>query len=132
LFPIKQSKVSAVLAGQLKWNVGEIMVNEIRSGKLQERIARFKRDNIHVIAADSVSHDDLLKLVDEVRSKDDKVLWVGSAGLAEALANRLAVAKGRSSARLSRGETKPPPALVVAGSVSHVTAEQVRQLMHSG
>ncbi|PCK20066.1 type iii effector hrp-dependent outer protein [Bacillus pumilus] len=71
---------------------------------------------------DAETNNDLTQIVELFMKMDQRVLWVGSAGLASALSAY--VAKNRSASRSKKHE----PVLIVSGSASKKTNEQFAYL----
>lgn len=131
-FPITKSKVSDIIRKQTLMSVGEVEIKDIRDGMIRSRIDTCLREGVRVVAMDSASDTDLENIVSQIQKNGVRVLWVGSAGLAEALAKRYVSCS--VPIRKLKFETvrKADPVLVVAGSVSAVTLKQVEQLRLSG
>lgn len=75
------------------------------------------------VSFDSVCAEDLAAVADEILALNSRILWAGSAGLASALARRLAAGNPLPEAELRHG-----PVLFCIGSDHPVTLEQQRHL----
>lgn len=109
--PVATSDVQKLLEESLGVQVRLKRLEEIREnlkGSLLEDLGKWD-----VFAFDAETEEDLLKIAEAVLYLEKKVLWVGSAGLAEALMACLEKRKREDGV------------LVVAGSVSQVTRRQV-------
>jgi uncharacterized protein YgbK (DUF1537 family) len=81
---------------------------------------------------DAASQDDLDAIVSEAMARGGRPLWAGSAGLAEALAKRLASARGVdvAAARLAPQPRRATgPVMLFIGSTHAVTQEQRARLL---
>lgn len=107
--PVRVDNVKTLLEEELKEKVRHISLKELR------------RDNIdlssRILTFDAVSNEDLVAIVQKVLMLNKKVLWVGSAGLADAMLQVLYPIY---------------PVLSVVGSVSNVSREQVNYLISKG
>ncbi|MCM3760536.1 four-carbon acid sugar kinase family protein [Alkalihalobacillus oceani] len=120
-FPMTESFIPNLLAGQTKRSVGFIGVKTLRRGKLAEEVNALLARGIEVIVFDSAIDADLKTVTDFLKTQE-KVLWVGSAGLAQAFTNEQA--QKQASTTVEQAENTPPT-LTVAGSVSTVTRKQI-------
>ncbi len=109
--PVTTADVKKILEEGLKVPVKHKVLEEI-SRDLRKDIEKEMRE-YDVFSFDAKTDDDLIKIATSVLDLGKKTLWVGSAGLAEALI-----------ASLEKKEKKNP-VLVIAGSVSQVTRRQV-------
>lgn len=75
------------------------------------------------VLCDATNHDDLLRIVNAVRTLGKQVLWIGSGGLAHALASQLPPLKPESTFQPRTGH-----AVFFIGSPHPVTRAQVDQL----
>ncbi len=88
------------------------------------------QEGFKVRFADAATQSDLESLVDSlIRLEPQRVLWVGSAGLAKALADRLATSRGLGDPpRPRRLTTSQGRTLVLFGSMNPVAIAQVDSL----
>jgi uncharacterized protein YgbK (DUF1537 family) len=111
----------------------------VRKGTLRETLATLRDAGVRVAAIDAETDDDLRAIATAGRGLPD-VLWVGSAGLAAALAAPFRSGEGTSEPlplpELSRTAARPDAGatriLVVAGSASPQTARQIAELVSAG
>lgn len=127
--PVHESHIPSLLRKQVKHQVGQIELKTIFKGtdKVAEALREQMNQGSKIMICDAFSNDDLTVIIQAVRQLDKKVLWVGSAGLANGLAGYIA---GEQSA-VSDAKGSPSPVLIVAGSVSAVTRKQIKQLQSS-
>jgi len=109
--PVKTSEVKKLLEDCLSIPVRLKTLEEINKN-LVESISQ-DIGTWDVFAFDAVTEEDLVKTAKAILSLEKKVLWVGSAGLAEALMMCLEKKKSKKGI------------LTVAGSVSQVTRKQI-------
>ncbi|SFK95488.1 Uncharacterized conserved protein YgbK, DUF1537 family [Paenibacillus sp. 1_12] len=137
-FPITNSKISDIIGAQSSLPIGEIEIRSIRSGRLAMEVRTLQQQGTRVIVADSATASDLQIIAGQFAG--ERVLWIGSAGLAEALANhypKLGFHRLESNDDGTNGQEQlvspiMAPVLVVAGSVSQVTRQQVDTLKQNG
>ncbi|MCM3714516.1 four-carbon acid sugar kinase family protein [Halalkalibacter oceani] len=120
-FPMTESFIPDLLAGQTKRSVGLIGVKTLRRGKLAEEVDALLARGVEVIVFDSAIDADLKTVTDFLKTQE-KVLWVGSAGLAQAFTSEQAQ---KLTSDAEEQVEKPLPTLTVAGSVSTVTRKQI-------
>lgn len=109
--PVGTSSLPETLKGASSLAVRHVSLVEIRSGEIPEILNAEGGKGVYTFDADS--DEDLRLIVNGLCSvlPPEEILWVGSAGLAEALTAR------------------PRPVLLVAGSMSPKTALQARTLL---
>lgn len=130
--PVKASTLSEVLSQKRTVDVVSVGLHEIRSD-LRSRL-RSLSAKTRFFAFDAEQTDDLLTIVDAVMYLGKRTLWVGSAGLAEAI--MLKTTKTPQEAKQSPFEKgaaagTSKTVLFVIGSVSTVTRRQLRRLLET-
>ncbi len=110
--PVKSSYIPSYFEDVFKEKYKHITIDELRSDKASDMIERYE-----VLSFDIENDNDLKTLVNCVLRTDKKVIWVGSAGLAEHLAYTTIV-----------GRTRGKPVLVAIGTLNNVTRIQVSEL----
>lgn len=115
--PIGESRLTALLKRQTEREVRSIGRNEWTGGsdRLAERLRECAEQNIPYLLFDSETEEDLQRIAELVDRIGYKVLWAGSAGLANALADLYFRA---DAAPDPCPETAPGPVLLAVGSVS--------------
>ncbi len=131
--PISESHLPTMLKMQLGENlehiVGVIDLKTVLDGagpilkKLNELIADGKK----IIVVDSTSVTDIKQIVLAIQKSDYKILPVGNASGAKVLSNECFPPEAES---IKSGEIKIPklPKLIVSGSATHITANQIETL----
>ncbi|ADL07425.1 four-carbon acid sugar kinase family protein [Thermosediminibacter oceani] len=109
--PVTTADVKKILVEGLGVPVKHKVLEEI-NGDLKENMEK-ELGEYDVFSFDAKTDDDLIKIATVVLNLGRKTLWVGSAGLAEALMASLEKKEGKK------------PVLIIAGSVSQVTRRQV-------
>jgi len=128
--PVQESDVCRLLRHQSRHSIGWIGLREVASGgeSLQRGIERERRKGNRIIVFDAASRQDLANIADVAFRTEKKPLFVGSAGLAREVARKLA-SSASGSPRPPKRETRPlGHILVVSGSASRVTHQQIRHL----
>ena len=119
--PVREAHLPALLAADGLDEVGHVRAGDATG--LAEAM-----DRARCVVADAETDAHLEAVVRAVPDRSD-VLWVGSAGLARALA---AVHPGPGLAVEDQPDETEPRVLVVAGSANDVAREQVQRLVGSG
>ncbi|WP_167577809.1 four-carbon acid sugar kinase family protein [Ammoniphilus sp. YIM 78166] len=121
--PVKESYLPDLLSKQSHQSVGHVEIKEIRKGEssLMARILSKVEKGNRILTFDCASELDLNGIADAVCASGLRVLWVGSAGLAQSLSGKMGLKRTEPfMIRERAGKT-----LVVAGSVCSITREQV-------
>ncbi|NWG20586.1 MAG: four-carbon acid sugar kinase family protein [Chloroflexi bacterium] len=118
----------SLLAEQSRSAVAALSLDDVRAGTLHlaARIAGSRRTS-RILVLDALTDDDLAAICDAADLAAPDALLCGSAGLASALAQRLAAAL---PARRAHAMINPSdgPALLVIGSGSHAAQRQIATL----
>jgi 3-dehydrotetronate 4-kinase len=117
LTPMTDSDLVRVLGRQTSRRVELLELADVRAGRAAERVEELRGAGAAYVVADAVDDDDLRALAAAAR---DVPLLVGGAGLAIGLA-----AGSQAQPAVARGAG---PAVVLAGSCSQATREQVRRM----
>lgn len=120
--PVRESNIITLLAGQTSKIIGHLGIKTMLGDQavIAREIAALRDRGVSIIVADIWLDEQFTPLAQAAAQVDSHVLWVGSAGLAEALPALLDIQPQQAVEEL--------PALVVAGSVSSVTRRQVERL----
>jgi uncharacterized protein YgbK (DUF1537 family) len=114
--PVKSSYIPDYFSNTFGDYYHHAPLNEVRSGEILKLL-----DNYKVLSFDVENDSDLKMIVEKItRSSKHKIVWVGSAGLAEYVAYMIVV-KGRSG----------KPILVGVGSLNEVTRNQIKYLLQT-
>lgn len=108
--PVKEDNINSIIKNNFDEEVVHIYLNEIRKNSIN-----LSRGRIYTF--DAETNDDLVKIVKESIKSNKKVLWVGSAGLAN---------------NLLKVNIPVKPAIAVVGSVSDISKRQVYNAIKSG
>jgi uncharacterized protein YgbK (DUF1537 family) len=120
--PVREAHIPTLLAGQSRRKSGLVELEALRSGMAPEAVAALKAAGTDLIVFDAEAEADLERIAAEMAGSPYRILWVGSAGLADCLPGPL---------HLTAGAAQPPsvtagghPVLLVAGSISRITRVQ--------
>ncbi len=121
----------APLFEQAGLRAATINLDTVRHGGPDDYLSAVRANHARVVVCDATSRTDLAAIVQAGTALTVPVVWVGSGGLARALASAGAVC------RRARRHTLPVPArrgpvMIVCGSVSDVAREQVARAVASG
>lgn len=129
--PVKHSHIPTLFQSQGSLPTASIPLEEVRRATLREKISTLAQEGRRILIFDAEVEEDLQRIVREALASGRKSLWVGSAGLAEALSEqyltiRTSKAQGSftSPAFQSSLSPVPKPALVILGSMSEVSTQQ--------
>ncbi|AFJ48297.1 D-threonate kinase [Shimwellia blattae] len=112
--PIVSSRIKTLISQQTRTGVQELDLATLRSPALPERLKAAGRSGPCILVVDAESDADLALLARHATALTVPYLLVGAAGLANTLDPRLFMAP-----------RQPLPVLVVAGSMSEATREQI-------
>jgi uncharacterized protein YgbK (DUF1537 family) len=126
--PVLTSHIGELLMTRSRRKVEYIDKDLLLGGvsKVSEKLCSLKEEGIQYIVCDAETDSDLQVIVDGVIQSRIKAVWVGSAGLAVAIRNSLhLIAKFKVEEII---QPQGGPVLIVAGSLSKTTNEQITQL----
>jgi len=128
--PVQEFHVYKLLERQSRSSVGWIDLTHVATSceRLQKAVEGELRKGTQIIVFDAVSRQDLTNVAEVGFSLEIKPLFVGSAGLAEEVAKKIAPSKIGSSQFLQRPIKPFKHILTVSGSVSSITHQQLRQV----
>lgn len=114
--PVEESHIPTLVRAQSKYKVSHIDISTVSKGfkALQKEITKHQNRGSRITVVDAMSQGDLKVIAKTVSTLNQPLLVCGSAGLAEELPEAL---------NLTRSEGKM--VVVIAGSVSAVTAQQI-------
>jgi uncharacterized protein YgbK (DUF1537 family) len=135
--PVKLSHIPTLFQSQGSLPTASIPLEQVRRATLREKISTLAQVGRRILIFDAEVEEDLQRIVGEALASGRKSLWVGSAGLAEALSEqyltiRTSRAQGSftSPAFQSSLSPVPRPALVILGSMSEVSTQQGEVFAH--
>jgi D-threonate/D-erythronate kinase len=127
--PVKESNLVKLFTAQSKRKVGLIPLDILRSGNKQvlSQIKSLLQDQTEIIVFDAVTEDDMKQIAEIIAASDYRILWAGSAGLADYLPKALSfpVRNNNAPASAHTLSVTHKPVFLVAGSISEVTRGQV-------
>jgi uncharacterized protein YgbK (DUF1537 family) len=132
--PVPEAEISKLLAAQSKRRAVSIPLQTVRDGlmAMDVRIVEALEQGVELIVIDAQTDEDMQQIAGLVPMYESRFLWAGSAGLAEYLplgagessSTAAAAAVGRSWGE----DSSRHPVMLVAGSISKVTREQVAKV----
>jgi len=130
--PVKESYVKTLLEKQSRCRIGNIDLIQVASGGevLKKAIDEACQQGIQILIFDAVQRRDLAHIAEAAFQRDETPLFIGSAGLAEEVANKLAP-KGKPSRSLERILKPIKHIIIVSGSASVVSHEQLKRTEQS-
>lgn len=123
--PVTESSLPELLRQQTSLAVGHIGIAELLGGedRIAEAIRRHLRSGCRIVSCDAWLKEHFLLAAWAVQAVSNRIVWTGSAGLAECLPELFGWKKEYVNGL---------PVLAVAGSVSSVTRGQVQALLTDG
>lgn len=128
--PVKESYIPDILSEQVKnkkFAVLDFLTVRKGVGAVAKKLNEFIEAGINWIICDTVEDKNFIAIMDAVRNFE-QILWVGSAGLADYI-TYFYKWKGQDSLIKT---AKTGSALICAGSVSHVTQNQIQMALDYG
>jgi len=121
--PITESSIVKMIKTEIDEDVGLLTKKDFQDRTtFKSKITLFKRNKIKYIVCDSEKQKDLQKLAHYISSLHAKVIWAGSAGLAQELPNVYKSCKKRKGVlQITANRT-----LTVCGSLSDISKKQVK------
>ena len=115
--PVRQSHIPTLIQDQSEKKVSLIDIATISLGmeRVKREVVRQLKEGNQIIVVDAISQRDLKTIAQTIASLDQPVLVCGSGGLAEELPDAFGLVEDREEF-----------VVVIAGSVSEVTAQQIR------
>lgn len=124
--PVTESNICKLLSSQSRRQATLIPLETLWMGSeaVLEQIHIHRNNGSEMFVFDSVTDDDLSRIADIMVNAHHRVLWVGSAGLADVLPGRLGIP---FQTQMSKNimDKFDKPTLLVAGSLSQVTRQQL-------
>ena len=130
--PITDSFLPGLLQKQSKYQVGFVDLEVLRRGNIREVVTQMVQEGKRIIVFDGVKDADLKAITKTYFQTDEKILWVGSAGLAHSLANQMVKKEEFLENYQQHSGMNEKAILVVAGSLSSHTREQIAFLKRQG
>jgi uncharacterized protein YgbK (DUF1537 family) len=124
--PVREADLIKLISSQSRRKVGHIELALLRQGNtaVAKRLGELLSDNVELVIFDVRLETDLRRIILSVASSNYRSLWVGSTGLAGHISRILKV-RPEKPFRWQIPENILKPTLVVAGSASEVTREQL-------
>jgi uncharacterized protein YgbK (DUF1537 family) len=115
--PVKQSHIPTLIRSQSGKKVSLVDIATVSLGeeRVKREVVRQLKEGNQIIIIDAISQRDLKTIAQTIASLDQPIIVCGSGGLAEELPDALGL-----------GEDRKECVVVIAGSVSEVTAQQIR------
>lgn len=128
--PVTESHLPTLIERQSRRGIAHVDIGRIRKNQVFESLKDFIDKNQRIIVFDSFIQSDLETVTEAVLKSEVKVLWVGSAGLAESLSMVYkAPAFGNENKKIHSKTSSGLPILTIAGSISAVTKQQIDALI---
>jgi D-threonate/D-erythronate kinase len=125
--PVQESHLPTLLSSHSTAPIGHVPLNTVITGmsavqkSIQSQLAQGKR----WIVFDAKTDSDL-RCIAEAAQQHTRILWVGSAGLAE----MLPTIHHRSAVKINRPSPSKGPVLLISGSMNKITRSQISELLN--
>jgi uncharacterized protein YgbK (DUF1537 family) len=132
--PIKKSNVVELLKRQSSQNIGWIDLNLVAANKgiLKSAVNREVAEQKRILIFDAVRSKDLRNIADVAFDLKQKLLLVGSAGLAKEVVGIMPPPKNKLSQKLSANTTKKRKhVLFICGSASSISHLQINRIQQN-
>ncbi|GAA4852015.1 D-threonate kinase [Paenibacillus vulneris] len=142
--PVPEADISKLLSGQARRTAVSIPLAAVREGlsALEESVNHALKSGAELLVIDAETDEDLQQIAELMPKLKERLLWAGSAGLAEYLplssigmvgsdtsTEGADVAEAAADAELKRKVQRGrQPVMLVAGSISRVTRAQVQKV----
>ena len=125
--PVKKSYLPSILTEQVNEKIAilDFKLLRQRTDIISKKIVEFLQEKKRWIVCDIIEEENFITLMDAVKEYKN-ILWVGSAGLAEYLPYYYRW----SGEKVLSMDKRKGAILVCAGSVSHITQNQVQTLLN--
>jgi uncharacterized protein YgbK (DUF1537 family) len=126
--PVNESYVDKLLEKQSRFPIGRIDLNQVALGGevLERAVNDSYQKGIRVLVFDAVERQDLTHIAEAAFYRDEIPLLIGSAGLAEEVAKKIAPRELKRKRPSLHQNVKPlKHILIVSGSASKVSHEQL-------
>ncbi len=127
--PVRTSNIPQLLRDGSRRKVGLIHHETVRDGLAPERLRDLRADGAELIVCDGLSEQDLVQVARAGRELGGRVLYVGSAGLADVLPKELGLMPGARAAAREEAAGPTGPVLLAVGSVSSVSRGQLARVL---
>jgi D-threonate/D-erythronate kinase len=131
--PVREADIAKRLAQQSKRKAGHVTLAQLHAGaeavaaQLKQHIAT----GVKLIVFDVETQDDLRRVCETVGASGVKAVWVGSTGLSEFVPLALGLGRDSSVSKMTT-EIASKPVLLVAGSASETTRQQIAEAQKQG
>ncbi|WP_174614668.1 four-carbon acid sugar kinase family protein [Virgibacillus ihumii] len=119
--PVVESSIPKLLEKEIGQPVGLLKNADIEEN-FWETINDFKQNQVNYIVCDAETQHDLKQAAQKMAAASERIIWAGSAGLAEVLPEVLGISQ-KSDKRSFQTSKR---VMTVCGSLSQVTQNQVR------
>lgn len=126
--PVSTSYIPDLLIRQTKEeSIGLVRTKDLNNDHIrwERELASWKEKGVNWLVFDAEEDEELDQIARQLTQTNYRFIWVGSAGLAEFLPDALQLSKTAHTSNLNHGKG---PVLVVAGSMSEVTQNQLKLL----
>ncbi|MFS0752375.1 four-carbon acid sugar kinase family protein [Oceanobacillus sp. 1P07AA] len=124
--PVTESHIPTLIKNQIGEEVGLITKREYEDETLLlNKLDSYQKENIKMVVFDAETEEDLRTIASRIASTNQKVVWAGSAGLAEVVPEVLHLEKEKQVTSYTNSNIT----MTVCGSLSQMTQKQVQYAM---
>ena len=131
--PVREANLIRLMSQQSRRKAGHVRLTQLRAGpaEVAAQLQRLLSEGIELVVFDVQEQEDLKRVCLNVATAGARVVWVGSTGLSEFVPLALGL-NGDGQSGIEAQRIDPRPALVVAGSASETTRQQLRHAEAGG
>jgi D-threonate/D-erythronate kinase len=128
--PVTDSNIVRLISNQSKREAVHFQKGLLQQDKqsIYQKIKNLIDQHQTLLVFDAENKQDLEQIVTSIKNLPFRILWAGSAGLAECLVPQLNLRDGDLSLEVQRGSLENLPVLIVSGSRSTVAKRQIDKL----
>ena len=126
------SNIAEIIAGQSERNVQHLTAEEVMSENIKNRLDSLIKENVSILTLDCKDDFQLQRQINQLNNLDQKIIWAGSAGLAQHLWNKQGTEEFSCAKNSLSSQTHNLSAIFVIGSMSPISIKQRERLIRSG
>ncbi|WP_158735934.1 four-carbon acid sugar kinase family protein [Alteribacillus sp. YIM 98480] len=134
--PMDEADLSLHLGKQTKQKIEGVNVLELEKGELyvSQLLNKFQNDNQEIIVFDALkeSHTETFAKSIEITRNENPQFLIGSSGIGYALASQWYQKRLNKTSTEKKNVTKTDKVLVVSGSLSEITSDQMKHAIENG
>lgn len=123
--PVRSSNVKHIIDQQTRYLSAHINLETLRNNQLKQTVENLISTDYKILIIDSETDNDLQLILEQIEPLLDRLVLVGSAGLLDFMP------KTKEENKQPKTKTSNAPLLVIAGSMSEMTQQQISYAMEN-